>query len=491
VVSPRRSHPLAIAVLVCSGIAAYLNSFRGTFQFDDFANIRDDPRLVSFGSYIQSIGQMIRPLTRLTFLIDRHLYGDDPTGYHVLNLVLHVGCGILVYGIVRESMNRLKRTRLPDPIGALASLPFWTALLFLVHPIATETVTYLSGRATGLMAFFYLASFYLFTRFAVLRQQSSPFVMSYLGAIACFVLALLSKEVALTLPAALLLWEYVFIRETEESPGHLPRRFHLPFWGIGALFLIAAAFTSRYQYLLSMGLGLRPLWVNLVTQIRTVGYAAGLFFSPARLTFDHDLSVYHSILQWPVPFCLLILVGLLFASICYVPKMPFFSFGLLWFFLALVPTNSVIPRYDLLSERNLYLPSIGFYMAGASLWISFARKLASACRERGFLDFWAVNLTRKLSGALPVLLTLVFLSYTVTRNGIYANQVTFWLDAVRKAPRKARPHNNLGYAYSLAGDVDHAIEQFRIASQLDPAFISADENLLKARNVKKSQTTAK
>lgn len=163
-------------LLLAIGVAAYANSFRGVFHLDDFASIVDDTRLDDVHAFLAHLGTMIRPLYKLTLLADRLAWDDDPAGYHLLNVVLHLGSGVLVYAIV---------SRLAAEAGAIA---FWTAALFLAHPIATETVTYISGRATGLMAFFYLAAVLCY-----LDGRSA-------AALACFAAALLSTDWRCGLP---------------------------------------------------------------------------------------------------------------------------------------------------------------------------------------------------------------------------------------------------------------------------------------------------
>ncbi len=454
-----------VVLLVAATALAYLNSFQGAFHLDD-VTILADSRLENLSRYVSRLDGMIRPILRLTFLADRALWGGNPAGYHLLNLLLHLGSGLFVYVTVLRLANEAPA----HGAGPVTAVPFWTALLFLVHPIGTETVTYVSGRATGLMAFFYLAGLYLYLR-ATQSRAASPLSPTYLGAIACFLLALLSKEIAVTFPLALLLIEVVVRGHRGADLRDRFRRFQLPAWGVLAAYLAAAAFHPRYVYLLEVSFGIRPVYDNLLTQANVVVYALSLFPLPGRLNIEHDLPLYSSVLAWPTPAALMLLLGLLASAVLLVRRNPLAAFGLFWFFLQLLPTNSVLPRYDLLSERNLYLAAPGLILALASLGVAGAVKVGRWI-ERPVL-------VRALR-VLPWAFVSVLVALTLARNALYADPVAFWSDAVRKAPAKARAHINLGHAYYQQGAYDRAIDEFRIALTLDRDSPVAQANLLAA-----------
>jgi hypothetical protein len=459
-------------VLVLAPVVAYANSFWGTFQFDDFASILNDPRLASASAFWTQLRHMIRPLLKLTFFIDRCLYGENPVGYHLLNLLLHCTTGLLLYGIFSHALSHV-----PVPNSrSLKRLPFWTALLFLLHPIETETVTYLAGRATGLMACCCLLSLYLFLNATEPERPRRKFLLGYGGALLCFVLALLSKEVAVTLPCVLLLWHVVFRQGAPDNRSY-PLRLHLPFWAVLLLVLRFGWSHPRYVYLAHSSLELRPIYDNLLTQVNAVAYALSLFFLPTRLNFDHDLAAFHSFFQWPTPLSLLLLCGMMAGALWSLRRAPFFSFGILWFFIQILPTNSVVPRYDILSERNLYLPSMGVFLSLVALSLCLAPKLV----------FSSPTLAPAVIKSASLLAIAGLLVSTIGRNTVYRDQVTFWSDAVRKSPQKARAHNNLGHAYFLAGDPDRAMEEFRTALSLDRGLTSAQHNLLEAWKLKQSR----
>jgi len=450
----------ALWLLLGLTVLAYANSFGGAFHFDDQAAVVEDSRLQSLSAFGAGVGQAIRPFTKATFLIDRSLYGLRPAGYHVLNLLLHLASGVLLYGILIH----------PAFPGADKRIASWTTALFLLHPIATETVTYISGRPTGLMTCSYLAAYLLFLEARMAEPDGARRRLALASALACLALSLLSKEVAIVFPALLVLHEAVIGRPKREALPGMLLRLHLPLSAMVVLFLCCAALHPRYAFLFHYSLQLRGWTENLLTQANAVAYAVTLFVRPAQLNFDHDLPLATSILEGPTLVCAAALAGLVVCAIVLARRAPLFSFGILWFFLHLLPTNSILPRYDVLSERNLYLPSIGLYLAATVSILAFARRLAA----------------RVGPGKTPVLAARAMLTagvlglvgLTIGRNAVYADQVTFWSDAADKSPRKARPHTNLGRAWFLAGDPDRAIEQFRIALALDPLDEVAQHNLL-------------
>jgi hypothetical protein len=131
-------------VVICAfTLAAFAGIFDGDFQYDDVSAILENPHLDGWRNFVGHLDHMVRPVLYSTFLFDRSLCVTNPAGYHLLNLLLHLGSGLLVYRILSSAA-----------ADERFSVPFWTSLFFLIHPIVTETVSYISGRASGLMAFF-------------------------------------------------------------------------------------------------------------------------------------------------------------------------------------------------------------------------------------------------------------------------------------------------------------------------------------------------
>jgi hypothetical protein len=238
------------------------------------------------------------------------------------------------------------------------------------------------------------------------------------------------------------------------------------------LVLFAAAawawWHPRYSALAQFSFALRPTWDNLLSEFNAMTYALSLFFCPWKQNFDHDLPILGSVFEWPVPLDLAILGGLVTATLVARRRFPLLSFGLAWYFVQVIPT-AVIPRNDLLSERNLYLASVGILLAVAVFGSSLVLALIKALRRP--------TLFRVAAGSLTAATVLALCLATVERNSLYRDPFLLWSDAALKSPRKARPHNNLGHSYAQRGNWGQAIDEFRTAAKLDPDYVVAQDNL--------------
>ena len=445
------------ALLVMAAVATYAGALHGDFQFDDAFTIFLNPHLDRLDTFIAHLDHMVRPVLYGTFLLDRSLYGTGATGYHLLNLLLHLGSGLLVYRILTRAVT--EETRL---------VPFWVALLFLIHPIQTETVTYISGRASGLMAFFYLLAFFLYIKASEYEGPGYAWKSYSFGAVLSLLLSLASKESAVTFPLALLIWDVLIRRLSGASLRSIILSRHLPFWIILLLAAVWAWSHPRYSALAQFSYQLRPIRDNMLSEAHAAAYALLLFICPWKQNFDHDLPVFHSLLQWPLPLDLMLLGGLATVTVLMVRRHSLISFGIGWFFLQLLPT-SLVPRNDLLSERNLYLTSIGMCLVIAVLCSYLAQRIATVLPRPRFVQTGALAL------AFAAILALCFITFQ--RNELYRDPVLLWSDTVEKSPQKARPHNNLGHAHAMQGNWDLAIEEFRTAARLDPDYALAKKNL--------------
>jgi tetratricopeptide (TPR) repeat protein len=233
------------------------------------------------------------------------------------------------------------------------------------------------------------------------------------------------------------------------------------YWLFLGILLAAMLYHPRYGGLLQFSAETRSLRQNIMSQVNGICYLFSRFLWLPGLNIDPDLPV---ITRW-TPMLILQAVTLIFTLVLgmvAVKKKPWLGFGILWFFLHLLPTNSIIPRLDIANERQLYLSGFGLYLLAGKGTILLYEKL-----PRGKI---------LLCGGLA-LLFLLLTAATIQRNHTYRNEIALWQDTVRKSPQKARPYNNLGYAFFLAGRYDEAREAYTVALRIKPDWTLPRNNL--------------
>jgi hypothetical protein len=414
---------------------AYLNSFSGAFQFDDYTVIVGNAGVHSFSAWLNDLGNGIRPLLKLTYLLN-WVPGAGRAGFHAVNLLIHLANTLLLYLIVRKHAG--------DAVPALLA-----AGIFGLHPLQTEAVTYICGRSASLAALFYLAGL---LAHGEASDNPSGKGGRWLPPL-LFICALLVKETTITFPAALLLWD---LSRGRSFRDHL--RAAWPCWLVLVMAIVALAAHARYNALLQYSFAIRPWGENLLLQAKSIVYLTSRLFVLSGMNIDPDLAGSQPSALIAGIIGLTALAALGFASL---RSFPWLGFGILWFLLNLLPTNSLVPRLDLVNDRQAYLP-----LAGAAMSAGIAiRLLLKRCGP------W-------LGRSAAVLLMAVLALFTFSRNRDYRSEITLWEDTARKSPDKARVHNNLGYAYFLAGRYGPARDEFLAALRINPSHGLARNNLI-------------
>ncbi len=426
------------AIAVC-----YVNALSGAFQFDDYNVIVDNTDVHSWAAWLASMPG-IRPLLKLSYTLSWSCAGGSAHGFRLFNIACHAANTIMVYAIYRYWIATFGPRDL-----AVSSVALAAAAVFALHPAQTEAVTYISGRSVSLMALFYLSSVLawlhgIHSNRPMFRNWVSPLL---------FACALLTKETAWTLPLLLLIWQRV---ESGASWRTAIRRSY-PHWTVLAAAATAMAATPGYRRLLEGSLAARPLSDNLLTQISAQFYLLTEPLLRLRLNIDPVLPV-ETQLTPALASKAAILLGLLAAAVYALRRQPAWGLTGVWFFLHLLPTNSVLPRVDVANDRQVYLA-----LAGPALLVSLA--LYRLC-------------ARPLAIAAVATIAIVLGGATARRNTDYASEISLWLVTVRDAPNNARAWNNLGYAQQLAGHTDSARSAYLRALALDPSQIKARANLL-------------
>ena len=432
-------------LIVCAVVLAYANALSGPFQFDDYAVIVDARAVQSLAAWWADFGHGLRPLLKLSYWFD-HALGFGAAGFHCSNVLIHLANTFLVRGFAELAARRWlpqldERTRLRAALLA--------ALLFALHPANTEAVTYISARSVSLMSLLFLLAL------AADRLRSSA--PSLALALLAFVAALAVKEPAVTFaPTLWLLARFGLGREGSVTG----RRWRwLPFWLLPIALALWLLPRSNYEDFLLGSLGARSIADNLLSQIAAVFDLLKLALLLRAPNIDPPLAEMHG---WSLGLAaqLATLLMLLLCAFRLRRSRPWLAFGGLWFVLQLLPTNSLLPRNDLVNDRQLYFAGIG-------LWLIVGME----CAERGWL---ALGWRR----TMPAMLLLCGLLAVMThrRNHDYRSEVALWHVTAEASPNKARPWNNLGYALQLEGCRQAALEAYDRALAADPEHLRARHN---------------
>lgn len=456
-----------IIIIVILTLLVYSNTFEASFHLDDRDYITGNPLLKDFGTLLNPPrpanksfsntnaldSARTRFMGHLSFLLNIKLLGTSVIGFHAVNIMIHIFNGIIVYLLVLtlfKSPYLSRSSLLPNaPLLALG-----TALIFSVHPVQTQAVTYLSQRFTSLAALFYLGAFLSYSLF----RTGSKKIYYGISIILC-VFAMFTKEISFTLPVSLTLFELIFF---DKSPGRFKRL--IPFY-LSMLIIPLSLFGSGKPFFDTVADAMRASkklsrWEYLYTQFTVIPVYLRLMILPIGQNFDYDYPVYQTFMNTKVIASFIGLIILAGCGIYYYrtagkndPSFRLISFGIFWWFITLSVESSIIPLSDMIFEHRMYLPSFGLILTFLTvLYIAFNRFMPASA-PKAFSIF-----------AIAVVLGLSASAYG--RNSVWKDETTLWEDVVSKSPLKRRPHYNLAMAYKARGLGDKSKNEFEIARSL-------------------------
>jgi len=463
--SPNRDRlPILVSagLLALAALLAYANSFRGPFFFDDLASITENPTIRHLGDLgavlsppsAKAIGVSGRPLINLSLAVNYALGGLDPWGYHAVNLAIHLAAGLALFGIVRRTLERTGSAGPPAGLPAPIAIAFASALLWIVHPLQTESVTSVIQRTESLMGLCYLLTVYSFTRYAAAGAAGGR-AWAWL-AVSCCLLGMAGKEVMVTAPVVVLLYDRTFVSGSFREAWRRHGGLHL---ALAATLLLLAFLVLRLGGSRGSAAGFGhgvSTWSYLLTQCRAIVLYLRLSIWPHPLVIDYGTELATSLAQvWPQALILLVLLaGVGWAVVA----RPAIGFPGACFFVILAPSSSIVPLItQTIAEHRMYLP----LAALTTLTALAVRRLAG----RFFLGI-----------IIPLALVLGVLS--VRRNRDYTSEVQIWSAAIAAVPANARAHNDLGRALArIPGRLDDAIAQYEEARRLNPTIADVHYNL--------------
>jgi len=491
---------LAGALLCALGIIAYANSFSVPFHFDDERHISENRyiRLTSFSaaglwSAMIQDRKNNRPFSNLTFALNYCLHGERVWGYHLVNLMFHLGASAAIFFILLRTFCRAGLPEIRRDWAALVATAVWT-----VHPLQTQAVTYIVQRQTVMASAFTLFSLAAYLRGRESAQRSRRFFLYFLTSLFA-IISIGSKEIGLITPLLLFLYEVYFFQKL--SSAFLRRRAKtLILAAIILAALLLPYFRPEMQNKIFQGYKNCPFTPGqrLLTEPRVLFDYLSLILLPlpSRLSLEHAPVISSSLVHpWTTLPAILAWIAMLFAAIRFARQQPLLSFALLWYLGNLFLESSFLPL-DLMNEHRLYLPSLALIVPMVAASVFKWPRLGVTLAGIGVL-------------------VLVLGAGTIARNKVWQNPPLLWRDALRKSddrnrawigawinlcveeneagryhaalfacqrairnnPKIAHSYNSLGVAYFQLGNFPEARKAFEQAIALNPNMALAYLNL--------------
>ncbi len=456
---------LGCILLLVAGLVAYHGSFKGPFIFDDIDSIVDNPtirHLWPLNSVLMppSGGLTVegRPLLNFTLAINYALGGVNVKGYHSLNLGIHLLAGILLFGVFYKLFNL-------SNLKVSGLLAFCVALLWTVHPLQTESVTYVIQRAESLMGLFYVLSLFAFLKF-----QDGKASWGVISIVACY-LGMATKEDMVSVPVIILLIDRTLILNSFKQS--LKQRSTYYLWLFSSWIILGFLINSTHGRGGTVGFdsGL-PAWLYWVTQFPAIIHYLQLVVWPNPLVFDYAFDrfwIWHPWATLPYAICVF---GLLGISIWFVIKRNATGILGLFIFILLAPTSIIPGNRQAMAEHRMYLP-IAAVIALLSLGLL-------KCCELLFHKSKEDSSYNKIKCLLIIFTALAasgFIYRTIQRNKDYQSNVVLWTKTVEAVPDNPFAHNSLGSVLFESHNLVDAEKEFRQAIALNSNYAQAHSNL--------------
>ncbi|KJJ85291.1 transmembrane and TPR repeat-containing protein 4 [Candidatus Omnitrophus magneticus] len=446
----------------------YSNTLKSDFIWDDeylilnnsqIKNFQHFPNIfktyVGYGS--ENINNFYRPMQELSNMIDYSIWGAHPFGFHLTNVILHSLTALMVFILIKLiSRNTLAA--------------FFAACFFGIHPVHTEAVAYIAGRADSLYSFFFLLSLTLFIKSVTSSKEkpiSSFFI--YSASFLFFVISLLSKEMVIIMPLLCFLYLFYFHKKTDTHFLYgknlwkcVPYAIIVVIYGVLRATLLSfsdIAPASAFEKL--------PLIFRLFTFFRTVGIYFRLLILPTDLHMERSVPTTRNIFDIEAILCLLMICGIIWIAYkTFSRGNKFISFSITWFFVNLLPVSNIVPINSFLAEHWIYMACIGpLTLAGLGLswlWKNIPKE------------------GRSLRIAFILFVSVLIYSYsngTIERNKDWKDEISFFSSTLKYNPRNARLYLNLGNTFFEKGDIDNAIAQYKKAIGIHKDYAVAYGNI--------------
>lgn len=464
----------------------YYQSLRFPFQFDDIANIskkfaiRFDNPLSRWWISSRWLGDF---LNSLNYQIGRF----DPFMYRLFNLVIHIITGLIVFYLVKKLCSSLKEHSFFNNYAHI--IAFITSGFFLLHPVQTQTVSYvIQARIEGLASLFVLLTILCFVYFATSTSLLAKGILGILCCASAF-LSCGTKEIVVVTPILLLFVDWFFISNMRWDNFKSRLFFHIifslafillmihylsPKFALDAVTLKTATGNNKGNILTEHAYDVIMPFQFLISQFKVIVHYLVMFIWPLNISVEYDWKMATSFFSWDVIFPFFILLSLLvYSFMAAIKRLALVvPFGLLWFFTCVAPRSTLIPSPEFMYDYKTYLASVGIYFIFA---VVIARGYAFVCTK--LVPYISLLPLKTIQVPVVAILMLPIGFMTLSRNKVWGDAVSFWEDNVKKAPLKARAYNNYGVALSEAGRIDDSIKAYLKALELDKHYCDPLSNL--------------
>ena len=470
-----RKHFRSCVLLLVLGSLVYGNHLHNSFQFDTVAYIMNQHRLDNINEQL-TINYLFkdffhRSLLQVSIAFNAHIDGFRTFSYHLINLVLHLINCLLVYFITLRAWLYLKSVNCEHKENEIHFVALFTAVLFLLHPIQTESVVYIMSRSEVFAGTFYLCSFLLFQVYHSKdrpRRARFKFVLLFIPVF--FIIGFTVKQTLITLPLVLLLY-FLFGQDSQSTSI---RWLNKNKWKIGITILVGISLL--FHKLLTdelfltgestAGEDIGRLNYMLTQPSVIFYYYLKLLLFPINLNIDPDIALITEWWSWKFITASMGIAALIFFSFRAKEKRLLLYF-ISWFLIVLSPSSSIITLSDLAAEHRTYLASYSFY-AVIAFFVYKVTHLNSKSYPKKCRDTMLV---------LSIFIFVIFSILTIKRNQIWASEVSLWSDTLKKSPQKIRPVINIAQAYTKIGNFNFAIEYYEKALNLNPNVFAVNYNL--------------
>src|SRR3989304_1516869 len=442
----------AMLGLIILSFAAYLNALSNTFVFDDVYVISGNYFIRDWknfwglftSKYFAASGELSsRPVVTLSYFVDYSLWHLNPMGYHLTNIVLHTLNSALLFFLVQLMVKN-------TPVAFLASL------FFICHPVLSEAVNAVSYREDILAATFFITAFLLYVKVLNLNK-----FYLYPLSLLSYLFALFSKEMAITLPLFIFFFDYI-IGSCRTFTNRI-LRFYLGYILVTIFYLLVRFWWFYNPVESGVSYPQENLWFNFLAMLKVLAPYIKLLFFPVNLNADYLVPVISS--PWDMS-CILSL--LLIISIAVIGYRLFFHsellfFSLLWFFVALLPVLNIVPIGNIMAERYLYIPVIGFCIMGSCFIMHM-----SALRLKPFhISVWFLTSS----------ILFGFVWQTSSRSRDWRDEFTLWSKIIAREPNSYKAHSSLGILLIKRGQEEEGISELRTSLSINPSYPDAHNNM--------------